>query len=86
MRFIGAVYFYWLQIGYILRIFCSQLVKTVGYFVLLIRVKVTVCVERGLDFFVTQAVGYQLGEKPSSTKRLAWLCPYGIINTNGKIP
>ena len=24
------------------------------------------------------------GEKPISTSRLAWLCPYGIIRTNGK--
>ena len=26
------------------------------------------------------------GEKPISTSRLAWLCPYGIITTNRKSP
>ena len=26
------------------------------------------------------------GEKPISTSRLAWLCPYGIIRTNQEIP
>ena len=26
------------------------------------------------------------GEKPISTNRLAWLCPYGIITTNRKSP